>query len=98
MPVYDLQILDGVGWANGVNDSAAVVGVTINFHLLPHSLASWWTPPNYHRVSTMPGPEVGSCELLKIDNAGDAIGLLPAPGEININTQGIIENFVDDAG
>ena len=86
MTFYDLQILDGVGWANGINDSGQVVGIAVKDPLEEFSTA-WWRPDpdpakNYKLEQ---GPPL---QLFRVNNAGDATGEGDIGHEVfNINTK-----------
>jgi uncharacterized membrane protein len=67
MQYYDFQILKGSGWANGINDSGEVVGVS--FQTDGSQRGVWWRPADYGKPQFTSVPE-----LFKVNNAGFAIG------------------------
>ena len=86
---YDLTILDGVGWANGINDSGEVVGIGSTSGGAVYC-GSWWIPgpTEYGLQQTSQGEQ-----LFKVDNAGDAIGV---PDQLfNINTEATVASLSD---
>ena len=94
MPYYDIQILDGVGWANGINESGDVVGVTLNSTGDPQ--ATWWLPKTsggYTITQQWPG------ELRKVNTAGDAVpARTTAAGDgalLNVLANSVVANLPD---
>lgn len=80
MPFYDLTILDGFGFAGGINDSGEITGIISNPQDVPLTFySSWWVPPSYNLLR---GPQGA---FSKVDNAGDAVGFGPAVFNINKN-------------
>jgi hypothetical protein len=83
MQYYDFQILEGSGWANGINDSSEVVGVS--FQTDGPQRGVWWRPPKYSK------PQFTSvAELYKVNNAGYAIG---PNWVVDINTRSSVAPF-----
>jgi hypothetical protein len=70
---YDVIILEGSGYASGINQQGEVVGTTLDPTAVPPDtaglLSSWWIPPEYSLKTGVAGG------LGKVDNLGDAVGL-----------------------
>jgi|HubBroStandDraft_1064217.scaffolds.fasta_scaffold00096_40 hypothetical protein len=100
MPAYDLQILSGVGWANGINESGDVVGITFNSPSNPYDIgncATWWIPTAFGYGPGTQGWLGG--QLQKVNSAGDAVPQKFDTMEIwNILSNASVATVPKDAG
>jgi hypothetical protein len=90
---YDLRILDCVfGWANGINDLGQVVGWA-SAKITPGTASifgSWWNPPTYNLKQRKRSED----ELVKVNNAGDAIS--GRSSIFNINTDTVVATIPEN--
>ncbi|HXN72685.1 MAG TPA: hypothetical protein VN861_09060 [Candidatus Acidoferrales bacterium] len=89
MAFYDVIILEGSGYASGINQQGEVVGTTLDTGSASPGtadlLSSWWIPPEYSLTTGVAGG------LSRVDNMGDAIGL--GTELFNIDFKGIVRTL-----
>jgi hypothetical protein len=86
MTNYDVYILDGTGYANGVNEQGEVVGTTLDDGQF---VSSWWIPNSPFGLTPdyLPPIQGVAGGLTMVDNLGCVVPD-PGPALFNINSMG----------